>query len=106
MIITRSLPYFPIVVVPDKVEIRPFDANDRDKWSKGCGLSETSGRIVRIGGRDKRGREGTGGAKERGVECGGQSIIKPALSLLGSVNGGRGPRKKRKKRKRKREDAA
>lgn len=55
---------------------------------------------------ETKGGEKAGGAKERGVECGGQSIIKPALSLLGSVNGGRGPRKKRKKRKRKRKDAA
>ena len=56
--------------------------------------------MVRIGGRDKRGREKAGGgAKKRGVECGGQSIIKPALSLLGSVNEGRGPRKKKKKNK-------
>lgn len=52
----------------------------------------------------KGGEKAAGGAKKRGVECGGQSIIKPALSLLDSVNEGRGPRKKKKKKKR--EDAA
>lgn len=42
---------------------------------------------------ETKGGEKAGGAK-RGVECGGQSIIKPALSLLGSVNEGRGLVKK------------
>lgn len=42
----------------------------------------------------QKGAKKAGGAK-RGVECGGQSIIKPALSLLGSVNEGRSLVKKR-----------
>lgn len=46
---------------------------------------EMSERLHGIGGRDKRGRRRLAGMK-RGVECAGQSIIKPALSLLGSVN--------------------
>lgn len=49
---------------------------------------------------ETKGGERDGGAK-RGVECGGQSIIKPALSLLGSVNEGRGGLVKRKKKKKK-----
>lgn len=54
---------------------------DRDKWSKGCGLSGTSERILGIGGSGDKTGETRG--ETWGRVAGGQSIIKLALSGSG-----------------------
>lgn len=62
-----------------------FDANDRDKWSKGCGL-EMDESVPGVAGRDIGGdtkREKRRREKKVGVECPGSIYNKAGVILTG-----------------------